>query len=251
MPIHDWTRVTAGTFHDFHLAWIAELRRALNGGLLPPGYYAQAEQVAGQVIPDVLTLQDHETTDDEESARPSGNGDGGVAVAQAPPRVAMRQVAPEAATLLHLRRRLVIRHTTGDRIVALLEIVSAGNKSSQSALSDFLDKVAAALKAGYHLLIVDLFPPGTFDPNGLHAAIWNYLSGVQNPRPDKPLTLASYVSELAVTAYVEPTKVGDALTPMPLFLNPAHYVNVPLEATYNAAYEGVPARWKRVIEGVH
>ncbi len=58
MPIHDWTRVSAGTFHDFHTAWIAELRRALNGGVLPEGYYAMAEQVANQVIPDVLTLQD-------------------------------------------------------------------------------------------------------------------------------------------------------------------------------------------------
>ena len=60
MAIHDWTRVTAGTFHDFHGAWISELRRALNGGLLPQDYYAMAEQVAGQTIPDVLTLQDVE-----------------------------------------------------------------------------------------------------------------------------------------------------------------------------------------------
>jgi hypothetical protein len=28
MPIHDWTRVDAGIFHDFHLAWIAEIREA-------------------------------------------------------------------------------------------------------------------------------------------------------------------------------------------------------------------------------
>lgn len=28
-----------------------------------------------------------------------------------------------------------------------------------------------------------------------------------------------------------------------------HYINVPLEATYLGAYEGVPQRWKRVIEG--
>jgi hypothetical protein len=25
MPIHDWTRVTARTWHDFLLAWFAEL----------------------------------------------------------------------------------------------------------------------------------------------------------------------------------------------------------------------------------
>lgn len=36
---------------------------------------------------------------------------------------------------------------------------------------------------------------------------------------------------------------------MPLFLDPGHYVNVPLEQTYGGAYEGVPRRWKRVIEG--
>ncbi len=57
MPIHDWTRVDAGTFHDLHSAWIIHLKEALNGGVLPRSYYAMAEQHAGQVIADVLTLQ--------------------------------------------------------------------------------------------------------------------------------------------------------------------------------------------------
>ena len=52
----------------------------------------------------------------------------------------------------------------------------------------------------------------------------------------------------AITCYVEPTAVGAALIPMPLFLDPTHYVYVPLESTYQAAYEGVPRRWKQVIE---
>src|SRR5215475_745264 len=56
MPVHAWTRVTAGTFHDFHNAWITELRNALNGGVLPAGYYALGEQRSGDVSPDVLTL---------------------------------------------------------------------------------------------------------------------------------------------------------------------------------------------------
>jgi hypothetical protein len=33
MPIHDWTRVRAGTRHDFHAAWIAEIRTTLKSGL--------------------------------------------------------------------------------------------------------------------------------------------------------------------------------------------------------------------------
>src|SRR5207302_10526518 len=57
VPVHDWTRVDAGIFHDFHHAWIEEIKRALNRGLLPPDYYALAEQIAGGLGPDVLTLQ--------------------------------------------------------------------------------------------------------------------------------------------------------------------------------------------------
>lgn len=57
MPIHDWTRVDAGVFHDFHHEWISSVKRSLNGGLLPPDYYALAEQITGGFGPDVLTLE--------------------------------------------------------------------------------------------------------------------------------------------------------------------------------------------------
>ena len=30
MPVHDWTRVSAGIFHHFHLEWIGDLSRQLN-----------------------------------------------------------------------------------------------------------------------------------------------------------------------------------------------------------------------------
>jgi len=57
MPVHEWTKVDAGTFHDFHNGWIIHLKEALNGGLLPDGYYAMSEQYGGAVIADVMTLQ--------------------------------------------------------------------------------------------------------------------------------------------------------------------------------------------------
>ena len=40
MPIHDWTRVDAGLFHDFHQSWTVALRNALNSGVLPADYFA-------------------------------------------------------------------------------------------------------------------------------------------------------------------------------------------------------------------
>src|SRR5438552_743204 len=44
MGVHDWTRVDAGIFHDFHTTWVGQFRTALNSGLLPGNYYALAEQ---------------------------------------------------------------------------------------------------------------------------------------------------------------------------------------------------------------
>ena len=120
-------------------------------------------------------------------------------------------------------------------------------------LDGFVDEAVAALDRGCHLLVVDLLPPGPFDPRGVHGAIWGRLGGTYDPPPEKPLTLAAYAAgesgDAPVTCYIEPTAVGAELIDMPLFLDPGHYVNTPLESTYRAAYAGVPNRWRRVIEG--
>ena len=115
-------------------------------------------------------------------------------------------------------------------------------------MEKFVEKAVGAMQEGLHLQVLDLFPPGPFDPGGIHGMLWSRLGGRYDPPPDKPLTLASYAAAGTVTCYVEPTSVGTALIDMPLFLTPERYVNVPLEQTYQAAYENVPSRWKRVIE---
>jgi hypothetical protein len=38
------------------------------------------------------------------------------------------------------------------------------------------------------------------------------------------------------------------LPEMPLFLHSDRYINVPLEPTYEAAYGGMPAFWRDVLE---
>lgn len=248
MPIHDWTRVPAGAWHDFHVAWIAEIRRALNDGLLPPEYYAQAEQIAGPLGPDVLTLREVPdagglSTGMREAA-PRG-----VVIETAPPPVRMIFEA-EMSEYVSKRRTIVIRHSSGDDIVALLEIVSPGNKSARHALQAFVQKAIEALYRGYHLLIIDLFPPGPRDPQGLHAVVWREISDetFELP-PGEPLTLVAYNAGPRKIAYIEPTAVGRKLLDMPLFLTPEAYINVPLEATYHSAYLGVPRKWREILNG--
>jgi hypothetical protein len=241
MPIHDWSRVPDGIFHAFHLAWMAEMQNALNNGVLPSDYDALAEQIAGSLGPDVLTLQ----VDGSDGADPSA---GKIAVAATPPRVRFTAASLMDEYVLK-QRTLVIRHVSEDRIVALVEIVSPGNKASRHALRSFLNKATESLYRGYHLLIIDLRPPGRRDPQGIHGALWAEISddAYQAP-PDKPLTLASYSAGRPKRAYVEPVAVGDVLPAMPLFLEPEAYINVPLEETYQGAYRGVPQRWRQVLE---
>lgn len=243
MPVHDWSSVRAGWFHHFHNSWIYKLTDRLNGGLLPQGFYAAGEQVVGETEPDVLTL--HERSSSGLTGRPSAPGV--LAIEEHPPRVRWTQEAEEAV-YLRKQDRVVIRGSEGDRIVALIEIVSRGNKESRHEFERFLRKVASGLESRFHLLIVDLQPPGPFDPQGIHGAIWDYLFGTSpETPPDRSLTLVSYRAEPVPTAYVEPTAVGARLPDMPLFLDAAWYINVPLEETYMQTWAGIPEPWKRQI----
>jgi hypothetical protein len=118
MPVHDWTRVDAGIFHDFDNVWIGQLRTALNEGLLPPGFYALSEQHAGRSIVDLLALHtDAAPSESLPLPLPLPPATGGLAVAEAPPRTRRRHTVEPAARLL--RRSLAIRHVTGHRLVAL------------------------------------------------------------------------------------------------------------------------------------
>jgi Protein of unknown function (DUF4058) len=248
MPVHDWTRVDAGIFHDMHTVWTGWLRTALNDGLLPEGYYALAEQHAGRPITDVLTLHSSAAPSPPLSL-PLPPATGGTVLAEAPPQVRRRHTVEPAA--LARRRSLAIRHVSGHRLVALLEIVSPANKDRAGHVEDFAAKVVSALDAGVHVLVVDLFPPGSHDEHGMHGTILQRLEQSDEPYDlpaDEPLTLASYAAGPQIEIFLEHRAVGAVLPDMPLFLRPDRYVSVPLETTYQAAYRGVPAFWRTVLE---
>lgn len=232
MPIHDWTLVDAGTYHDFHQGWTIRIRDRLNGGILPDGYFAMADQRVSGPEPDVVALR-------------SGGGpgpSGGLGVAEIPPRI--RQVArtqTEAALYARRANRIAIHQGIG-RVVSMIEVISPGNKDSRHAIASFVAKAAEFLRVGIHFLVVDPFPPGPRDPDGIAQAIWNELVG--EPMEIRPgpgaASVAAFDAGEPLTAYAEPIPVGGPLPDAPLFLAPGRYVNVPLEETYQSAWDVTP-----------
>ena len=147
-----------------------------------------------------------------------------------------------------LQRTLVIRHTSGDRIVAMIEVLSPGNKSSRHAIRSFLDKAVAALDGGIHLLLVDVHPPGPRDPNGIHGALLNEI-GTEDYvlASERPLTAVAYIGGAVVEAFVAHFAVGEPIPEMPLFLTRENYVRVPLEEAYTTAWDDVPPQYQEVL----
>ena len=126
MPIHDWTRVPAGTYHFFHQRWIAAIADALNGGGLPDSHSAMSEPA-------------------------------GIAVLDSPPR--NRNVTRGENTAGYARRADHLSVYLPGELIALVEILSPGNKDNTNGLKAFVRKAGKLLRRGVHMLIVDLFPP--------------------------------------------------------------------------------------------
>ncbi|MBA4192048.1 MAG: DUF4058 domain-containing protein, partial [Planctomycetaceae bacterium] len=200
MPIHNWKAAPVGLYHHFHQSWCSELCNGLNAGVLPAGYFALIDQRAIGMVPDVLTL----TT--SPSSRPSGPS-GGVAVADCPPMV--RHVSCDSDSDVYAKRanRVAVRNNFGEA-VALIELVSPGNKDTKHSIRAFIEKATEFIANRVNLLVVDLFPSTPRDPQGIHKAIWDQFheEAFELP-PDKQLTLASYAAGDTKTAYVEVASV--------------------------------------------
>ena len=242
MPIHDWTRVPSGLFHDFHQSWCIRIKDALNSGRLPRGISALVEQKSGPKESDVLAVESR-------PRRPkfdSNGSAGGIATKTKP---AARFVRRSTGELYSLRaNRIVIKHHLG-RTIAVIEIVSPGNKDSQRSLREFVDKTVDFLRAGIHVLVIDLFPPTPRDPSGIHKAIWDEMHAEDFELPEgQDRTLVSYEVGDSRVAYIEPIGVGESLPDMPLFLTNDDHVAVPLEPTYRATWDAAPEEFRIAVE---
>jgi len=253
MPLHDWSRVDAGIFHDFDLTWIGLLKTRLNAGLLPDPFYALAEPVVGEAIPDVLTLQAAVRVKDEfpQPSSPLFTDATHPAVALAPSAVLIQDIGPPDPYSL-LSRQIAIRdRLRDDAVVAVIELVSQSNKRSQAHCEQFVAKAMALLRSGVHLLILDLQAPTPLVPHGFYERICeSYESAPKDLPPERQQQLAAYevLSEGLVRAHVVPLTAGDPLPEMPIFLRPHEFIRLPLEPTYQEAVQSLPGKFRNLLE---
>ena len=238
MPIHDWSRVPAGLFHHFHQDWSIEIARTLNRGRLPKGLSALVEQRSGPHESDILAIEIGLRKKPEEP-------DGGVATVPPPVTRIIRRSSNQAYA--SRANRIVVKHHLG-QIVAVIEIVSPGNKDSRAAIRDFVEKTVDFLRKGVHVLDIDLFPPTA--PTRME---FTRRSGMRLSRRTSRFRMAkiefSFLTKLAVSAaYIEPVGLGDSLPEMPLFLTRDLHIMVPLEMTYQTAWNASPEELRFAVE---
>ena len=249
MPIHDWSRKPAGLFHHFHQQWAGAICDALNAGRLPESFYALLEQHSAGVEPDILAIER------EPRAGKSHVPQRGIAVADAPPPTRFVTQASEEDIYASKADRIAIYHALGD-VVAIIEVLSPGNKNGRHSIRSFVEKTLDFLSQGVNVLIVDLFPPSKRDPQGIHQVIWDEIKDepFELP-PDKQLTLVAYSAGVPKKAYVDPVAVGDLLPDMPVFWIPPrtssrHWRRPTLQHGTPARNRFASSSWHRRIDGI-
>lgn len=248
MPMHDWTRAGAGAYHNFRFLWVAALIDRLNAGLLPAGFFAMAERSIGQPESDcgMKSNAGDGRNPQSEIRNPESRG-----CPIAPVRSRTRfvlSVPPEQERYARKTHRVIVRHELGD-VVAVIEIVSPGNKDRLLSLQTFVWKAVDLIQQQVNLMVIDPFPPGQHDPEGVPATIWSEFSNEPFELPkDKPLTLAAFQVEPIKTAHIETIAVGDPLPDMPLFLYGEFGIDVPLEETYQTTWGVLPIELRELVE---
>jgi hypothetical protein len=236
MPIHDWSRVEDASFHDFHQAWLAQIRLRLNTGLLTEGYFAHIERHFGRFESNLLALSIPPSAAKPTNGHPTrSGGSAGVAVATKPPKAMTHLTANPTR-----RSTVAVRESGTRRVVALIELASTANKDRPENVAAYVGKARAALDARVHVVHLDILPPTKFTPIGLGGAIWTAVNGNDYPfTADKPLAADGFQAGRVVELYANALAVGDELPEVPLFLSEEIYIDLPLASTYAEVFASI------------
>ena len=231
MPLLDHFHPPLSRTHPwrgFHGAWAAAMARLLNGGILPPGYYAVPFlDRDGPVEIDVAALEESQATgavsatSHTVSWTPSAPG---LAVAVEWPATDEVEVS-------------VFRDEGDPRLAATVELVSPRNKDRPRAREAFAAKCANHLQRGCGVVVVDVVTTRRAD---LHADLFAALGVDPVGGVAGGLSAISYRSisrdgEDQLLAWPNPLEIGRILPTVPLWLGSDLAVPLDLEASHTAA----------------
>lgn len=221
MPLHEWTDRPG--WEGLHIYWMTELARSLRA-LLPPGYRA----VIGS-SPLVAIGQS--------SVKPDVAVTNGVHP-KSPVATATSREPDWESAVATLEEDTSVQIEKDGRLVAAIELVSPRNKDRPSAREQYATRYVAYLRAGVHLLLVDVHrrPVDFGFSQSIAAALESDLPSMVAP------SAASYrVGATAATGgrmlaiWQRPLRVDEVLPTMELALTGDLTIDLDLESTYARA----------------
>jgi hypothetical protein len=237
MPLRDHFRpplTTVTRWQALHALWPAMLLQRLNP-LLPEGYRAEPSvQLGTEYEIDIGTID----------ARPAGlnghpdaGGRGGTAVltAHAPTvNVATELEEPDEASV----------RVYGDdgELVAAVELVSPRNKDRPDSRRDFAEKVAALVRRGVCVSVVDVVGNKHFN---LYADALDLLGhtdpsvGARPPMYAATCRTVGRRPDRRFQAWSHPLMIGQPLPTVPLWLTDELSLDLNLEVSYEDAYQAL------------
>jgi hypothetical protein len=225
-PSHAW--------ESFHTRWAVSLADDLQRQLPSPRYLAEVHiHVGPRVEADIAEFEFPGAVSGEIV---NGATSGGVAVQTWAPPVAAQTVAIVFPDDIEVQ---VFDLRDGKQLVAVIELISPGNKDRPEVRRAFAAKCVAYLQRGIGLINVDIVTSRSANSHNDVLALLSQAEGASMPE-EVDLYAVAYRparrgEENLLDLWPVPLAVGQPLPVLPLALRGAFFVPVDLETTYSEA----------------
>jgi hypothetical protein len=211
-----------------HSSWATRIADDLNARWLPPDYVAsECTQLHGRLEVDVVTYENPE---------PAAGGNGAATATRARTWTPPPAIHTAPAVFPDTVEVRVIRTADGDKVVAVIELVSPSNKDRPAERRAFAAKCAGYLASGASLVIVDIVTEKQFNLHNELAQLLEMGRPAELPG-DSHLYAVSYRPVMRdgrpeIDIWSFPLALGGSLPTVPLRLVEDDFVPVELDSTY-------------------
>jgi hypothetical protein len=219
-------------WEGFNSSWTNTLVRHLNSSILPERFRAEPQIHLGALVESDVTTWDEKPDTSLSPEGPNGPAGGSATAVWSPPRPAETLTIAFADPDIYEVR--VLDEESGSRLVAVIELVSPGNKDRPETRRAFVSKCAAYLQQQVGVLVVDVV---TDRRSNLHRELLDLLLVAQAGGESANLYAVSYRvyhqdNSWRLDLWPETLKIGDTLPILPLWLADVLAVPIDLEKTY-------------------